>query len=280
VDLDGVDLAAWHKDNTRYLNHYILSPRAGDITPDMPYNMIKQRGRSMAARVGITGAVQIFHPFRIRKALHPRLVRTCRAAAHMNEEDREKKFWELVRDDVLQLGSWENYVEWSPHYHYIGFGRLPDQKTPEQKAAAALVLDGWVVKWIRHVDTERHFDGQNMQDPIAVLTAYLLSHAGYQAGKKIPSWLGVLGPNQLRKIDDPEPLSLPVVCPVCGAPVVMGAGDHGRWENSLDSEGELIPYRLRCFVQHYEVVSSDIPRISNKVSAIWGPAGPPGRVAS
>lgn len=253
TDLDGAALAAWHKDNTRYLNHYILSPRPGEILPDMPYNAIKQRGRAMAARIGITGAVQLFHPYRIRKALHPALVRVCRGAVHMNEEDREKKFWELVREDALHLGGWREYVEWGPHFHYIGFGRLPDRKTPEEKAAAAETLAGWIVKWVRHVETERHFTGQEIEDPIAALAAYLLSHAGYQEGRKIPSWLGVLGPNELKKKGDPEQLSHAVVCPVCGAPVVMGEESYGAWMNSRDPNGDPIPYRLRYCIQVYEI---------------------------
>lgn len=253
TDLDGAALAAWHKDNTRYLNHFILSPRPSDISPDEPYNQIKQRGRAMAARIGITGAVQLFHPFRIRKALHPALVRVCRGAIHMNEEDREKKFWGLVREDALHLGGWREYVEWGPHFHYIGFGRLPDRKTPEEKAAVEEILGGWILKWVRHVETERHFTGQEIEDPIAALAAYLLSHAGYQEGRKIPSWLGVLGPNELRKKGEPVRLSHAVVCPVCGAPVVMGEERFGMWEHSRDPDGNTIPYRLRYCIQVYEI---------------------------
>lgn len=253
VDLEGLALAGWHKENTRYLNHYILSPREGDIHPDMPYNAIKQRGRDMAARIGITGAVQVFHPYRIRKDIQKALVRVCHGAAHMNEEEKEKKFWALVREDVLHLGGWYEYVTWSPHFHYIGFGRLPDRKTPEEKADVEHILAGWVVKWVRHVETERTFTGQQIEDPVAALAAYLLSHSGYQMGKKIPSWLGVLGPNQLRKKGEPDRLSHAVVCPVCGAPVVMGEELYGAWTCSRDPEGEPIPYRLKYCIQQYEI---------------------------
>jgi hypothetical protein len=254
VDLDGVDLALWHKDNTRYLNHYVGSPRPGEITPDMPYNAIKQRGRAMAARIGITGAVQVFHPCRIRKALQPLLSAKCRGVSRLNEEDREKKFWELVREDALHLGSWKKYVVWSPHFHYIGFGRLPEQVTPEQKEECGKRLAGWVFRWIRHVDTERSFDGQEMQDPIAALAAYLLSHAGYLPGKKIPSWCGVLGPNHLKKIGDPDHMSEPVVCPRCGSPVILYDPSYGQLIPRLDPDtGGQIPYRLRYCNQKYEI---------------------------
>lgn len=254
VDLDGLDLALWHKDNTRYLNHYVGSPRPGEITPDMPYNEIKQRGRAMAGRIGITGAVQVFHPFRIKKALQTRLSYACRAASHMNEDDREKKFWQLVREDVLYLGDWREYVEWSPHFHYIGFGRLPEQRTPEQKAEWAKVLAGWVFRWIRHVDAERTFNGQDIEDPIAELAVYLLSHAGYLSGKKIPSWLGVMGPNYLRKLGDPEHLSHAVVCPVCGSPVILYDPSMGDLVPRQDpNTGAPVHCRMRYCDQKYEI---------------------------
>jgi hypothetical protein len=172
----------------------------------------------------------------------------------MKDEDREKKFWELAREDALGLGSWREYVHWGPHFHIIGFGRLPDQKTPEQKEAAAGILAGWVVKWIRHVDTERSFNGQDMEDPIAALASYLLSHTAYFARKKAPVWLGVCGPNYIKKAGDPEQLSYPVVCPKCGAPVVKYGDDaDGRPIKEYDREGEPIPYRMRYQVQRFEL---------------------------
>jgi hypothetical protein len=172
----------------------------------------------------------------------------------MNEEEKEKKFWQLVREDALHLGGWQEYVDWSPHFHYIGFGRLPEQKTPEQKEEYAKRFGGWVFRWIRHVDTERTFNGQEMEDPIAELAAYLLSHAGYQPGRKIPSWGGVLGPNQLRKKGVPEQLSAAVVCPVCGSPVILYDPSYGDLVPRLDPDtGEMIPYRLRYCNQAYEI---------------------------
>ena len=252
--LGGIPLAAWHKDNTRYLNHFALSAPGAVVRPDMDIDEIKELGRGMARRVGITGGVMIFHPYRINKALRSRLVAACHATARMNEEDRDKKFWELVREDALGLGSWMEYVVWGPHFHIIGFGRLPDQTTPDQKEAAAEILAGWVVKWIRHVDTERSFDGQDIQDPIASLAFYVLSHAAYIKGKKIPVWLGVTSPNALRKAGDLETLSHQVVCPVCGADVVKyGEDAAGNLIKELDQEGEPIPCRLRYHIQHYEI---------------------------
>jgi hypothetical protein len=220
----------------------------------MDIDKIKELGRLWSRKVGITGGVMLFHPFRINMHLRYHLVRACHAAARMNDEDREKKFWELAREDVLGLGSWRDYVVWGPHFHIIGFGRLPDQKTPEQKEAAAEILAGWVVKWIRHVDTERSFNGQDMEDPIAALASYLLSHTAYFARKKAPVWLGVCGSNYIMKDGEPECLSCQVVCPVCNAIAVKyGRDADDRLIKEYDREGEEIPYRMRYRVQRYEL---------------------------
>ena len=251
LDEDDFMASIWHKDNTRYLNHYVMSCRPEMVNPRTPFNAIKQIGRQTAARAGITGGVMIFHPYRIKKALQTKLKYVCRSVCLMNDEDREKKFWELVREDVLKLGGWRAYIEWGPHFHVIGFGKLPEQTTPEQKESVKETMGGWIVRWIRHVQTERYFNGQDVEDPIASLAAYILSHAGYQPGRKIPSWLGVCGPNRLKKAGAPEHKSEAVVCPKCGAPVVLGSGIQGNFVPDYDECGDVIPYRLRYCDQKY-----------------------------
>lgn len=278
--LDLSDNALWHQDNSRYLNHYVLSAPKHVITPDMSIDQIKASGKAMAARVGITGGFMGFHPYRIKKAIQTQLSYICREAVRLNEDEREKKFWELVRTDVLQLGSWDLYVEWGPHFHIIGFGRLPSQRTDEEKEEVRILLAGWLPRWIRHVKTETKFDGQAIKDPIAELAAYVLSHAAYIQGKKIPAWIGVCTPGRLKKLGKPDKLSYEVICPKCGSPVIMGGIDiAGKFLPNLDQDGSVINYRLRSHWQKYEIrtkADRTISRISAKSLVIWGPAGPQG----
>jgi len=37
----------------------------------------------------------------------------------------ERGFWQLLKEDVLGLGSWRAYVYYSPHIHFVGYGRIP-----------------------------------------------------------------------------------------------------------------------------------------------------------
>jgi len=249
------------------VNHFTTSPLYGVITPDMPYNKIKQRGRDIAAKAGITGGFMGFHPFRIKKSVAWRLARLCDDNLKDYPDEREKKFWELVRADALGLGSWRDYVRWSPHFHIVGFGRLPDQKTDEDKEAVRVLYKGWVVKWIRHVDTYRQFDGTKLQDPIAELIFYILSHAGYQAGRKMPVWLGVCSPNNLHAEETTKEEYL-VVCPKCGSPVIVGCGDpdNGTFMPDRDpDDGGTVQYILKCREIRYVIGRN--PR--NRERAAW-----------
>lgn len=258
ITLDGLDLAQWHKDNTRYLNHYVVSAKLQDVPQDMPLQKIKALGIKKARQMGITGGEGFFHPYRIKQALQHRLKAICREVNHMNQDDREKRYWELVRADALHLGTWQAYVTWGPHFHIIGFGKLPDQHTQEQKDQVREALGGWFVKWVRHVNTERCFDGQNMHDEIQELAAYLLSHSGCEFApsgrlRNIPIDFGVCGRGQLRQVGKPLQESHQVVCPKCGALVVMGYGAEGDFVPQRDEGGDLIPYALRCSIQQYEI---------------------------
>jgi hypothetical protein len=255
--LDDTPLAVWHKDNTRYLNHYVVSPRKDEIKFDWSYQKIRQVGMKMAQRMGVTGGEGFFHPYRVTKTIQLRLKYLCRETTRMTEDEQERKFWELIRDDALKLGSWTKYVEWSPHYHIIGFGRLPDQRTQEQKDEFKRKFAGWIIHWVRHVNTARYFTGQDMHDEIIELAAYLLSHSGYELsekgkGRNIPIDFGVCGRNQLKKLGDPEQESYQVVCPKCGSKVIMGTMD-GNFIPDTDKEGQQIPYKLLSSTQRYRI---------------------------
>jgi hypothetical protein len=196
-----------------------------------------------------------FHPYRVKKSLNWRLAKLCEDNLTKSPEEREKKFWELVREDALGLGSWRAYVTWSPHYHVIGFGKLPDQRTDEEKESVKKLYKGWVVVWIRHVDAFRQFDGTELLDPIAELAFYILSHAGYQPGRKMPVWLGACSPNNLHA-EEIIKEEYQVVCPKCGAPVVIGVGDpdKGSFIPDQDPEdGGLVQYILKCREVRYVI---------------------------
>ena len=242
------------------INHYQMSPPKGLILPGMEYEKIKEMGRKRATKSGIYGGVMAFHPYRIHKHVSRQLAKQCDDNLKEHPEEREKKYWELVRSNALGMDSWKDYCFWSPHFHIVGFGKLPDQNTDEEKAAAKKLHDGWVVTWIRHVSDLHFFDGTRMQDPVSDLIFYIFSHAGYRARSKIPVWLGACSPSQLYELNK-QKQEYQVKCPKCGSPVVMGSEINDTFTPDVQN-GEWVTYVHRCTDLVYGIGKNPFPKLS------------------
>jgi len=84
-------------------------------TMKMLNNRLHQRSYREAKKMGAFAGLRAFHPWRIRPDIKKRL----RALGY--KEDGRRGFFKGVRDDVLNLGDWSEYVYWSPHDHLIVF---------------------------------------------------------------------------------------------------------------------------------------------------------------
>lgn len=241
----------WHKKNSQNLRHWAFSPPQDMITPEMSYDKIKDIGKKFVLFSGVTGGVLVFHPFRIRKEMHLKLI-MHQKLLKFSEEEKEKKFWQCARDDVLGLGDWREYCYWSPHYHVIGFGYVENSRELQSRT-------GWVYNFIRNIPVQkiRMLDG--VEDAIAQVCFYVLSHAAYQWLKKIPVWFGCCTPRNLRKIGDPVPSDfdgMKLTCPKCAAVVVEYQDNDGKvGEKKLSEEGEEIYHSIKDVIQKYEIVN-------------------------
>lgn len=122
----------------------------------------------------LIGAEIIFHPYRIRDEIKTQL-RAHRLFCKKQYEESSNGFWEMVHDDVLNLGSIKPYVVFSPHYHLLAFGYFPKADEYHQKS------DGWIYKNKRSVDLSitTNPDG-TFNDPVAQVSKYLLTHVGVE----------------------------------------------------------------------------------------------------
>ena len=240
---------AWHLRNAQNVRHIILSAPPGLIDIDTQnYDMIKEAGARFALRVGITGGVIVFHPWRIRDELKPLLYAKCKGAAKLSEEERDKRFWQACREDVLRLGDWKKYTKYGPHFHVVGFGYVENTKE-------VYARDGWIVKVVRNVSTGRRFTGTEIEDQIVSLVAYVLSHAMIEKGKKTPKWFGVCTPRNLRKSGDGEKVKYKCVCPKCGQKIVYWQEtlDGKDYIKAIDEYGKEIPWVLMEKRYRYEI---------------------------
>lgn len=164
---------------------------------------LKQVAIRLAKRAGIYGGVAFLHPYRVKDAVKPALVDASTREA--------KKFWELIREDALGLGSWREYVILSPHIHVIGHGSPPQYANLYAKT-------GWIIKFVRHVSGE---------DEVAALAYYELSHVGVDEGRRTVNWFGSMSYNQLKKgnrhVEFEEEK-----CEACGGDMIIYYPDTGR----------------------------------------------------
>lgn len=246
------ELAAHHRAMAVHLNHFVLSVNPGKYPEGTDEKKIRAAAVRICSKVGIEGGMLAVHPWRIKENVKSRLGRICRKIEVTSLEEKEKKFWVLIREDILKLGSWRSYIDWSPHVHILGYGYLLPQTTPEEKQAFKKISAGWFVKKIKRgsgYDIEQAplkecFDGQEVQDPVAATAYYILSHAALRKGRNLYVWFGFLNPQKLRKDGKVIADKVPVVCPKCNSPVVFGEDTFDNFIYTPGSKGDIWKPRL------------------------------------
>jgi hypothetical protein len=152
--------------------HVICSPedrKDGEVVDVEEFREIRSWANELAKEGGLEGHLGYQHPYAIAEHLkHPLRQHGDVGAAH-DLGKGEGGLWKAVRDDVLELGSWEAYAVPSPHQHLLGHTG-PDRRvhTGDQVGADE---DIW------HVVEDK--DGSPVEldpDRLKRTIAYLLSH--------------------------------------------------------------------------------------------------------
>lgn len=172
--------------------HLILSPPASwmpsGATPGEILQKLYTDTAEILKRYGLS-AIVIPHPYRLKDA------RRADAADRAINSGRNRY------QVVLDLPSWEDWIEVEPHSHSLAYGTMPPFNQFYKETG------GWVYKFIENKALKRH----NYEAVIS----YLLSHAWVRGNQKVARGYGNLAPARLRcvttKTKDPRP------CKVCGA---------------------------------------------------------------
>ena len=160
------------------VRHVIIYP---DGTPrdDITFENIYSIGHRLFKALGpVPAYLFCFHPYRImdggKAALEPFL------GTRGTDEEREARYWDLVHRDAAALGSWEEYVQWGPHYHGAVCGYL---------TRADFFHDdtGWNYKNVgaRTLEITRDPHTGKKRDPLTGFLQYLASHALVQEGRQV-----------------------------------------------------------------------------------------------
>ena len=172
---------------------------------------LRRKAKRLLRKLGLHGGVLIFHAYRIRDELKELL------------KSFNRPFWELVRADVLNLGSWKRYVVFGPHFHVLAYGRL-GLKSDDFHART-----GWIYK----------FGGHRSEKEWEATVRYFLSHATFVGRCDCYTFFGNMAESCLvAEISSESEEEL--FCDKCGSPLV--------WEYY---DGMRIPAVIRRVIKIY-----------------------------
>lgn len=252
--LRGVRSFIYHNSPGEYkkvkrIRHFTFSPPSGVIDESMGLEDVKRCWRRFArSNVSLCSGAVVYHPYRIRDDVERRLaayMKRRELSVNRNDCYEDGGYWALVRADVLDLGGVSAYVEFSPHFHVLGSGWLPN-------SSQFYAQTGWVYKNLgqRHLKITISPVTGGIVDEIGITMKYLLSHSGVEptpTGRYRQSYwyFGYASPKNSRLVrsESGSPVNRLVVdsvlvCPVCGRPLCksfldeqfVSSGPNPYWE--------------------------------------------------
>lgn len=91
-------------------------------------------------------------------------------------------FWEMVKDDVLELGDWRKYCYVSPHVHIIGWGKMPKADEFHARTHGAYIYKMIDTKGIgRSFEFTQNSNNFDFSSEILRTLNYLGSHAAIRS---------------------------------------------------------------------------------------------------
>ena len=154
----------------------------------------KRQLKDMGAEAGAI----IYHPYRIRKEIQPKLRRIQKQLKLL--EKPTKGFWEMAHDDALGLGALENYYVKGCHFHAQAAGYLENSKDYSDRTGCGYKKRGYLEN----------------QEAIQKNAYYLATHSVYESGKDSVQYYGLMSKYNLRR-DQTDEYFDNVKCDICGS---------------------------------------------------------------
>lgn len=194
--------------------------------------------REKAKLLGVTAAITIPHPYRIR----PEKKEEVEAAAAVAGKKRYE--W------ALSQPNWADFVYFSPHMHLLAFGRFLTPDDFQKKT-------GW--QYHNHDDETKGRVGDSLRKTLY----YLLTHAWVNGNSKIVRYLYGMSTHQMKRVDEGYQ-KMPVVCPVCSAACVAKPPDTERFDGTTQPVYQDLhnapPAMRKVLSHHYEFRERKRPR--------------------
>ena len=154
----------------------------------------KRQLKDMGAEAGAI----IYHPYRIRKEIQPKLRRIQKQLKLLGKPT--KGFWEMAHDDALGLGALENYYVKGCHFHAQAAGYLENSKDYSDRTGCGYKKRGYLEN----------------QEAIQKNAYYLATHSVYESGKDSVQYYGLMSKYNLRR-DQTDEYFDNVKCDICGS---------------------------------------------------------------
>lgn len=191
-----------------------------------------------ADMIGINGGAVIFHPYRIKSEFKKRIFDAVKAAC------LKGGLWSGVHNNVLNLGSWQDYVYFAPHFHVLGYYPKIVMKSNVFHEAT-----GWVYKAIRV--------GQKRD--VFATARYLYTHTAVPEGhKQAVHYFGIASYSKtsVESIKTKEFKK----CPECGSKDYYLLSGYSSATIERLFIGEWKPSEQELFSAHYVLVTKAVKR--------------------
>ena len=253
---------------TQEIRHITFSPPPGLIPEDIDLSGGFDVFLKLRKKRFMVGGIVWFHPYRIKPAIRVRLSEymRLRGEGDITKEDYGG-FWKLIHQDALCLGGISGYAYWSPHYHVLGFGGLPDAGLFHQ------ITNGWTYKnhGPRSLELREAPDGHWI-DEVKITAAYISTHTGIEKGKMSRRVFGICHSSNVSKVKDPLTGQYEVrlvkksylKCPVCGDYLTI---HRGTLDNLTDT-GQRVESKLVFYLYEIREKMKDVDRGTSPPAAM------------
>lgn len=191
--------------NPGFLNHVVFSPPPSEYE-GFDYKIQKKEALKYAKQVGMSGAVVVFHPYRVKDEVDDFI-------GDLRDAGLRGGTWQHIHDNIFKGASdvnlgidfqhWSDYIEFAPHWHLIGFFHL------KEKSDVFYDRTGWIYN---NVSMEKHHKELDWAGLFRTVR-YLLTHHYVEKGKQSVTYFGNLSPNKI--IHESVSIRVPVKCPDC-----------------------------------------------------------------
>lgn len=171
--------------NPGSLNHLDISLPVSEYG-NFDFKKERERAKRYLKQIGMVGGVLVFHPWRMYDEIQEIIVFVNNA-----ENVTRGRYWKSFHEGLLERGGWrwnshliesgQDYVEFSPHFHAVGFFRI------KERSDSFYERTGWTYTNITMKNHRRPLDCKAISGTVS----YLCTHHYINPGGLSVTYFGI-----------------------------------------------------------------------------------------